>query len=153
MNSIFRRIWIPLMPLFNRRESGRVETHLRSLCRKRISIVLETLQVPNTKVADPKIAFTLAFFLPTAVTLGGRIYLNAHLVYYATDQEICRTIDHELTHYVQLTTNKKLRWFNFWKVDARKFFVEGFAEFVTSLTRKNSPGKKVTEGITRGEEG
>ena len=34
-------------------------------------------------------------------------------------------------------------------VDARKFFAEGFAEFVTSLTRKNSPEKKVTEGIAK----
>ncbi len=64
-----------------------------------------------------------------------------------------RTMDHELIHYVQLRMNKKLRWFNLLSVDKRKIFVEGFAEFVTSLTRKNSPGKKVSDGIARMLEG
>jgi hypothetical protein len=138
------------LPIHNRKEANKVRAHIDAIFQERLPIMLVFLGASDLKVPRPRTAFILPFFLPAiggGITISGHIILNARLLYSNTDQEIRRTIDHELTHCIQLSLNRKLRWLNPFFIERRKFFTEGFAEFVTSLTEKNSPGPKVTRGI------
>lgn len=87
-------------------------------------------------------------FGPQSLHMEGRIKLNLEL--YEDSKELCRTIDHEIAHYIHYAKNSNLRkprrslnlvpnllWVLSGKVNktlAEDAFREGFATYIESIT-------------------
>lgn len=133
-HGVFEQIYIPLMPMTNGSEAGRIKNHLDGLIAERQGTMITRLNAQD--LPAPKIR--VAFFNPTSA-LGshtlGRVSIYALTIYDSTDDGIKRVIDHEIAHYVQMKRNLHARIRNkFVHPLTYDYFVEGFAVFASSLT-------------------
>lgn len=138
------------LPLFAPRKAREIRRVLITTLETRFSIIQSELKIDQLPLPKVRINFPMH----GSYHMKGRIELSSNII----KKDFQRTIDHEISHYIQYTVNENLnkikfmntfkeminplpaiRWILFWDTKGlltKQAFREGFATYVEALVNR-----------------